>query len=58
VTREELIAVIAEILAIHACPCCVAALPGRADTIAAACDAYAADQIARAVAGPLPGTTP
>jgi hypothetical protein len=41
-TREELEAVVAEILRIHACPCCVAAIPDRIDTILVATDAYAA----------------
>jgi hypothetical protein len=45
-TREELEAVITEILRIHACPCCAGAIPDRIDTILAATDAYAEVQIA------------
>ena len=52
-TRDELRAAVAEILAIHACPCCAGAIPDRIDTIMVATDAYAAAQAAMAVAGPF-----
>lgn len=49
-TRQELHALVADILAIHACPCltCVNSMTGRADTILLAADQYAAEYITAA----------
>lgn len=48
-TRKELSALVADILAIHVCPCCLDSMPGRVDTIMLAVDQHV-DAVARRAA--------
>ena len=52
VTRQELRALVADILAIHVCPCCLDSMPERADTILRAHDMVVAAELVKAGKAP------